>query len=61
MTTTDSDKSRHQTVAELFLAAGLVSPSSGAPRTPSRTRWRGPSLVVATLLVLASVIAVAVH
>jgi hypothetical protein len=61
VTTTDSDNSRHQTVAELFLAAGLVTPSSRAPQTTTRAKWRAPSLVVATLLVLASVIALAVH
>lgn len=61
MTTTDNDNSGQQTVAELFLAAGLVTPSSRVPQAPARAKWRAPSLVVATLLVLASVMALALH
>lgn len=59
MTTTNNDKSRQQTVAELFQAAGLVTERSSVGRPASRARWRAPSILVALVIALALALATA--
>lgn len=64
VTTTNNDNSREKTVAELFQAAGLVTPKSPTRGTSSTARssarWRITSIIVA-LLALASVVTAVVH
>jgi len=61
MTTTDNDNSREKTVAELFMAAGLVTAKSPTRRTTPQARWRTPSIIAALVAVVGVATALTLH
>lgn len=63
MTTTNNDNSHEKTVAELFLAAGLVTAKSPTLRTTtsSSSRWRTPYIIGALIAVAGVATALTLH